>query len=170
LTVLRIEMFGPYTLAGHLCQHSLSPDLREMYFKISNQWREFAEVAHNLPALPPRLGYGVGFSSDDLQKSMTYFCSVVVPGKDVVPSEFFCLELPQLHCAVFEHHSHVTSIACTLQSIFTIVLPDAGIRPAAAKANLPSFIQRYSEQFDPETGLGGLEILIPIDAREMTAS
>ncbi|PYT97708.1 MAG: hypothetical protein DMG38_18645 [Acidobacteria bacterium] len=41
-------------------------------------------------------------------------------------------------------------------------LPDSGYQPAAADAETPAFFERYSEEFDPQTGMGGIEVWVPI--------
>ncbi|MDR3525682.1 MAG: effector binding domain-containing protein [Rhizomicrobium sp.] len=157
-TVL-LEQFGPIVLAGLSRRHIQSLDPEVMYGRISTQWREFAESAHVIPALPPRLGYGIGLAIDRGTKTMDYFCGFVVPSPERVPEGISCLALPLLRCAVFAHQGHVSRILFTLEAIFSSVLPREGLRPAVGG---PSFIQRYGESFDPDTGLGGMDILIPV--------
>ncbi|GAA0528969.1 putative transcriptional regulator YdeE [Rhizomicrobium palustre] len=159
--MFRRELFGPVSLAGYSCIHTLSRDPREMYFKIACQWRDFAATAGNLKRLPPRLGYGVCLSLDINRRQMEYVSCLVVAAKEDVPQELSCLILPELDCAVFDHHGDAALLPCTLQSIFDTVLPEEGLYPVTFGA--PAFIQRFSERFDPLTGMGGLEILVPLE-------
>ena len=154
-----LEQFGPIVLAGLTRRHNHSLDPDVMYGRISTQWREFAESADVIPALPPLLGYGIGLGIDRGTKTMDYFCGFVVPSAERVPDGISCLALPPLRCAVFSHQRHVSRILFTLEAIFSSVLPREGMRPTAGG---PSFIQRYGESFDPDTGLGGMDLLIPV--------
>lgn len=157
---LNLQPFGPIVLAGISRRHVHSFDPEVMYGKISAQWRALAESADIIPALPPRLGYGVGLGIDREAKTMDYFCGFVVSSADRVPESMSCLALPLLRCVVFQHSSHVSRILCTLEVIFGSVLAAEDMRPAGDGA--PGFIQRYAESFNPETGLGGLELLVPV--------
>lgn len=156
----RLECFGPFVLAGILRSHPVAPDGEPMYWPISAQWRELAEVAHSLPILPPPLGYGIGLNMAIGAPSLDYFCGFVVPGKSRVPEGFACLEIPILTCAVFRHTGHVSHLRFTLEAIFSTALSVAGLEPAGV--GTPAFIQRYGETFDPDTGLGGFDVLVPV--------
>jgi AraC family transcriptional regulator len=58
---------------------------------------------------------------------------------------------------VFSHREHISSIRRTMNTIWNQWLPASGHVPADA----PHF-ERYSEQFDPVTGMGGVEIWLPL--------
>jgi AraC family transcriptional regulator len=158
----RLERFGPLVLAGFLRHHRLPRDTEDMYRAVAAQWREFAEVAHVIPALPPRLGHGVALSMVDGADHIEYFCGFVVPSKTRVPQGFDTLEIALLQCAVFQHTGHVALLRSTVDLVFGTVLPLAGLAPAGAQMGAPQFIQRYNAAFNPETGLGGLELLVPL--------
>jgi len=156
----KLETFGPIVLAGIARRHVHSPDPDVMYGRISAQWWDLVAVVHTIPALPPRLGYGVGLTVDHAAKTMDYFCGPVVASPERVPAGLSCLSIPSVRCAVFQHSGHVSRILCTLDVIFATVLASAGLQPAAGGA--PAFLERYADSFDPETGLGGLELLVPV--------
>jgi AraC family transcriptional regulator len=61
--------------------------------------------------------------------------------------------------AVFSHSEHVSTIRSTWTTIWNAWWPSSGHELADA----PDF-ERYGEEFDPRTGLGGLEIWVPIKA------
>jgi AraC family transcriptional regulator len=42
-------------------------------------------------------------------------------------------------------------------------LPTSGYE-AATSPGAPDFFERYTEEFDPRTGMGGIEVWIPIKA------
>jgi AraC family transcriptional regulator len=54
---------------------------------------------------------------------------------------------------VFAHREHVSTIRRTVTR--------SGASGCHEVADAPNF-ERYGEQFDPQTGMGGLEIWIPI--------
>jgi AraC family transcriptional regulator len=59
--------------------------------------------------------------------------------------------------AVFSHREHISTIRSTLNTIWNKWLPESGLEVVDA----PDF-ERYGEGFDTRTGVGGLEIWIPI--------
>ena len=67
----------------------------------------------------------------------------------------YCWASPYL---VFPHRGHISGIPATWRAIMENWLPGSGSRMADA----PNF-ERYAEDFDGNTGLGGVEIWIPID-------
>jgi AraC family transcriptional regulator len=62
--------------------------------------------------------------------------------------------------AVFSHTGHVSALPKTIDSIWMTWVPDCGLK-IARKA--PCF-ERYSSEFNPQTGLGGMEIWVPLEA------
>jgi len=47
-------------------------------------------------------------------------------------------------------------------------LPESGYQPPRAAAGAPDFFERYGEGFNPLTGMGDIEVWIPIAAREQS--
>jgi AraC family transcriptional regulator len=60
---------------------------------------------------------------------------------------------------VFQHPDHVSAIGNTIDKIWNHWVPQAGLKIASA----PCF-ERYGEEFNPQTGMGGMEIWIPLEA------
>jgi AraC family transcriptional regulator len=67
--------------------------------------------------------------------------------------------IPAQHYAVFRHDAHVSAIGQTYSAIFNEWLPAHGRRAADGPT-----IERHREGFDPRTGLGGVDIWIPLEA------
>jgi hypothetical protein len=63
--------------------------------------------------------------------------------------------------AVFSHREHVSKICQTLEAIDKW-LPGSGLEVACETTEAPNFFERYSEEFDPRTGMGGMEVCVPI--------
>jgi AraC family transcriptional regulator len=158
----RLEPFGPVVLAGIQRSHRVGRDRKEIGRDISAQWHALAAAAQELPVLPPRLGYGVALHMPEGAEAFDYFCGFAVDGLIYVPTGFEALALPRLTVAVFEHHEHVSLLHSTTELIFATILPMAEIEPADEEVSPAEFIQRYTERFDPATGLGGVEILVPV--------
>jgi AraC family transcriptional regulator len=68
------------------------------------------------------------------------------------------VEIPSHRYAVFSHRSHVSTIRYTIEAIGKDWLPNSGYKAAGD----PDFFERY-KSFDPETGIGDIEIWLPIE-------
>jgi AraC family transcriptional regulator len=66
--------------------------------------------------------------------------------------------VPKREYAVFQHRGHVAGVRSTFVAIWNDWLPKSGRQVAEA----PSF-ERYGPEFNPQTGLGGFEIWIPLE-------
>ena len=63
--------------------------------------------------------------------------------------------------AVFPHRGHVLKLSETIDAVFFGWLPESG-QKARGDAETPAFLERYSEEFNPRTGMGGMEMWIPL--------
>jgi AraC family transcriptional regulator len=86
-----------------------------------------------------------------------YLSGVEVKAGAPLPSTLSQVRIPAGRYAVFTHRQHVSTIAQTLDAIWTKWLPNSG-HPAA---DAPCF-ERYDERFDPRSGLGGFEIWVAL--------
>ena len=125
---------------------------------IPAQWQRFAPHIGHIPGQVGRTAYGVVCNSDDAGNT-DYISGVEVADFSRVPAGFTRLRIPENRYAVFAHRGHIAAIRRTWFTIWNKWLPESGHQVAEA----PEF-ERYGEAFDPRTGLGGLEIWIPIKA------
>lgn len=154
----RLERFGPFQMTGLFRSHRYPRDHDVMFEQISRQWREYLALAQGPKSR--NHGYGIGLRMSDGATTFDYFCGApVAPGSEP-PLGLTTLDIPALRCAVFEHRERITEFRDTMQFALGIVLPGAGLEPA--DGDVPEFIERYGESFDPQTGLGGLEVLVPL--------
>ena len=123
---------------------------------IPSQWQRFGPHIGNIPGQIGGVAYGVCCNSDD-EGNFDYVCGVEVSGFSDLPAEFARVRLPEHRYAVFTHRDHVSTIRRTVNTIWSRWLPESGLEVADA----PDF-ERYDEAFDPRTGMGGIEIWIPI--------
>ena len=126
---------------------------------IASQWQRFLPHFGNVPGqVGGRVAYGVICNSDETG-NIDYLAGVEVADFSRLGPELTRLRVPAQRYAVFRHRDHVSSIRATMFTIFDQWLPDSGHQVLDAPE-----LERYGEEFDSRTGLGGLEIWIPIKA------
>ncbi len=122
---------------------------------ISDQWQTFAPLIAQITTAPKPVTYGVIYNSGE--ESFDYLSGVELPFGAQIPANMVRLDLPAQTYAVFQHRGHVATVRETCHAIWVDWLPQSGKQAP----QLPWF-ERYGEQFDPQTGAGGLEVWIPI--------
>src|SRR5262249_12526419 len=147
----RFETAKPFLVAGlgerYTCESSKA---------IPAQWQRFQPYIGNIPGQLGRTAYGVCCNSDD-EGGFDYIPGVEVSSFADLPAELSRVRIPAQRYAVFAHREHISAIRRTVHTIWSRWLPASGHEAADA----PDF-ERYDERFDPRTGLGGLEIWIPL--------
>jgi len=123
---------------------------------IPSQWQEFRPHIGHVPGQIGKVAYGVFYNTDD-SGNMDYMTGVEVADFSDLPKEFARLRIPEHLYAVFAHQGHVSAIRATMNAIWNSWLPASGYEAADA----PGF-ERYDENFNADTGLGGFEIWIPV--------
>ena len=126
---------------------------------IPGQWQRFVPHLGHVPAQLGADAYGVCYNTDD-EANMDYLCGVEVANFSALPPELTRLRVPPQRYAVFHHDDHISSISETFRAIFSRWLPESQCEIVDA----PLF-ERYTSSFDGRTGMGGLEIWVPIKAR-----
>jgi AraC family transcriptional regulator len=122
--------------------------------KIPEQWQQFAPPMGKLSQQVGKESYGV-CSNASAGGSFDYLSGVEVSKSADLPKDFVSLRLAAREYAVFTHPESVATIANTIDKIWKDWVPQAGLKIA----NAPCF-ERYTEEFDPKTGRGGMEIWI----------
>jgi predicted transcriptional regulator YdeE len=125
---------------------------------IPAQWNRFVPHLGKIPGQSGKNSFGVCWYYKP-ERGFDYLSGVEVSATAKLPAGFTHVRLPQQRYAVFEHRDHVSSIGQTIDAIWTKWAPDCGLK----LANSPCF-ERYTEKFDPKTGVGGMEIWIPLAA------
>ncbi|MFM0292448.1 MULTISPECIES: AraC family transcriptional regulator [Paraburkholderia] len=123
---------------------------------IPSQWQRFNQYFGKVPGQIGNVAYGVCYNADDAG-NIDYLCGVEVGDFSALPRELSRLRIPPQRYAVFSHREHVSAIRRTWNTIWNQWLPASGHVPADA----PNF-ERYDEKFDPVSGMGGLEIWLPL--------
>ena len=137
--------------------------LREHVKTISSipaQWQR--ALAYKIPNRLGKVDYGVCFNCLSGADSFDYLAGVEVSDFSGLPAELSRVSIPAQKYAVFPHREHVSKLSSTIDTILNKWLPQSGHEVAHAVADAPDFLERYGEDFDPQTGTGGIEIWIPI--------
>jgi AraC family transcriptional regulator len=123
---------------------------------IPDQWQRFGPYIGHLPAQAGPLCYGVVLSGG-LGGDMDYMCAVEVNSFAGLPPELRQLELAPQRYAVFRHSGHVSGASATWSAIVNGWLPQSSVAPVEAP-----WLERYGPEFDARTGLGGLDLMVPV--------
>lgn len=152
LTGPRMTNLGPITLAGLLERYHCS-ELAD----IPAQWQRFAPHIGAIDGQRGDTTFGVVFDADE-SGNISYLTAVEVADGSDVPRDLHRLQLPARRYAVFDHAGHVSTIRSTWRAALEDWLPTSGHAIAAAPE-----LERYGGNFDPRTGLGGVEIWLPLE-------
>src|SRR5262249_1926566 len=125
---------------------------------IPAQWQRFLPHQGTIAEQIGRTAYGVRSNSDD-EGGFDYICGVAVSGFSHVPSAWSRLRIAPQKYAVFSHREHLSTIRSTWTTIWNKWLAESGHELVDA-----ADFERYGEEFDSRTGLGGFEIWVPIKA------
>lgn len=125
---------------------------------IAQQWQRLAPHLGHVPGQVGRVAYGAVYNFDADNTTYDYLAAVPVRDGRDLPAGFATLAVPSRRVAVFTHAGHVAGIAGTFSAIWSEWFPTSGVTPADGPT-----LERYGERFDPRTGLGGVEIWIPVE-------
>ena len=123
---------------------------------IPSRWEQFLPHVGQMLTQVDKIAYGVIHNADDAG-NCDYLCGTEVSEFPSHPREFTRLRIPPQTYAVFLHPDHISTLGATCSAIWNQGLPDAGYKAADGP-----WFERYGEEFNGRTGLGGLEIWIPI--------
>jgi AraC family transcriptional regulator len=154
----RFEKGKPLLIAG--LRKSYAPAAMR---DISVQWQTFAPRIGKISGQVGRTTYGVCWQAAD-NVNIEYLSGVEISTFTGMPEEFTVVSLPATKYAVFPHRAHVSKLYETCDAI-SRWLPESGHQPAAATdPETPAFFERYSEEFDAQTGMGGMEVWVPLNS------
>lgn len=124
---------------------------------IPAQWQRFAPHIGKIPGQAGWTAYGVCCNFDGAG-NMDYICGVEVSDSAVTPEGLTKLQVDAQTYAVFRHDEHISKIGRTWEAIFKQGLPMSGHKPLPAPQ-----LEVYGPNFNPQTGMGGVEIWIPVE-------
>ena len=130
---------------------------------IPGQWRSFAPHIGKIPGQIGRTTYGVCWQAPN-SANIEYLSGVAISTFAGLPDDFTVVSLPAAKYAVFPHRAHVSKLYETCDAI-SRWLPESGYQSAcAADGETPAFFERYSEEFNPQSGMGGMEVWVPLQS------
>ncbi|MGH9765332.1 MAG: GyrI-like domain-containing protein [Blastocatellia bacterium] len=125
---------------------------------ISQQWERFGPYIGKISGQIGNIAYGVCFPPDS-DRGFDYLSGVEVSHSFGHPEDFSSVNLPAQKYAVFTHREHVSKLGEIFDAIFKDWFPKSGYEPANAPC-----LERYGEKFDPRTGMGDVEVWVPVKA------
>jgi AraC family transcriptional regulator len=144
-----IEPRPAMRIAGLLESHDMS-----RANNIPLQWQRFGPYLGNVSGVASPGAYGVvaGMEND----MCDYMAGVEVEPGAELPPEFKVLNVPAQRFARFRHLGHISTIRSTIGAIYGEWLPRSG----ETQGEGLSFLEYYGPDFNPQTGLGTVEIWI----------
>lgn len=124
--------------------------------QMPSQWQAFQEHIGNIDNQKGNVAFGVLCNSDD-DGNIDYITGVEVSEYPEATKELDGIRIAAQTYSVFRHEGHVAEIGRTWKSIFADWLPEADYKPVDAPQ-----LERYGEGFNTKTGIGDIEIWIPI--------
>lgn len=124
--------------------------------QIPAQWQAFQPHIGTIDTRKGAVAFGVMCNSDD-EGHIDYLTGLEVEQHVEATRELDSLRLPPRTYAVFQHDGHVSDIRRTWSAIFEEWFPKADCKLVDAPQ-----LERYGEGFDPQTGMGDIEIWIPV--------
>ena len=128
--------------------------------QIPSLWQRFGAHIGSVPGQIGRKTYGLCWTHGK-EPGIDYLVGVEVSSSSGLPKEFTTATIPAQRCAVFQHRGHVSKLYETCEAI-SEWFPESGYQGARGAADAPDFFERYTEEFNPQTGLGGIEVWVPI--------
>jgi AraC family transcriptional regulator len=120
-------------------------------------WQKFQQYEGSLGEVP---GFWYGTCGDwgESGEDFFYMAGVEVTGDTDLPKELSTYRLPAQSYLVFRHDTHISELQRTVGEIFGHYLPENG----HDLSGMPAYFELYDEEFDPATGLGGMELWMPV--------
>lgn len=119
-------------------------------------WERFVKWIGQVPHQVGGVTYGV-IRNNDKGRGFYYMAGVAVSATTAVPDDLRLVQLPAGDYVVFTHVGPVSKLFETMCAIYTQWAPDHSEELADAAC-----FERYSEDFDPRTGAGTIEVWLPL--------
>jgi len=153
----RFENGGAMLMAGTRVHYTT-----ETMNNIPAQWEQFAKHIGKVPNEVGRAAYGLCFNFVKAPFRFDYVAAVEISPAGLMPSDFVTAEIPAQHYAIFRHEEHLSRIRDRIDAIWNRWLPNSGHTALLGQPEKPYMIERYGERFDPQKGMGDIELWIPL--------
>jgi AraC family transcriptional regulator len=125
---------------------------------IPELWQKFESDLGKIPGQRGHIAYGIVMNDGSSPAKFSYMAAVRVNTFSGVPAHLSRLTIPAYKYKVFLHDEHVSKISSTVEKLRNSSTIAAGV-PSEGK--FLAFLEHYGEEFDPKTGMGGMEIWVP---------
>jgi AraC family transcriptional regulator len=129
---------------------------------IPAHWERFAKYIGKVPNEVGHAAYGLCFNFVKTPFSFDYMCAVEISAAGHLPDNFVIAEIPAQRYAIFRHDEHVAKIRDTIDAMWNRWLPNSGHTALVGQPEKPYMIERYGEAFDPQKGMGDIQLWIPL--------
>ena len=149
----RLDTLGRLRLVGLSAPCSYRESIN-----IPAQWQLFtANYYFDIPRRVERMPIGMCAVPDE-DGSFRYVCAAEVEAFEERNPDLVHVVIEPGPYAVFEHNDHVSRIFDTYSAIWNEALP-----AMARRVSNGPVLEFHNDAFDPDTGLGGLQIWIPLE-------
>jgi AraC family transcriptional regulator len=147
----RIEKLGSLTVVGLSRRQSLANAQA-----IPGQWQQFMTMYEEIDNKAETIPVSVTTDMDG-DGNFSYLTGVVVTSAGKLPKGLVAQSVPAQTYAVFTHSAHVSEIPKTYAAIWDQWVPQSGMVVSDGP-----WLEKHLPTFNPRTGLGGIEIWIPV--------
>ena len=147
-----IATLPPRTLVGINCRYTC-----ETRSGIPDQWARFGPHIGKIPGQLNGMAYGVSHHGTP-RRRVRLSMDLEVSGAAPLAEGFTSLRIEPVQVAVFRHQGLVHEITATIDAIFSQWMPNSGY----AMGGPVNVIEQYSEDFDPQTNVGWVDLWVPV--------
>ena len=122
-------------------------------------WQRFVPHMPRISKRVEQVAYGMCWNSTDA--GVDYLAGMEVSACESLRAEFAVVSLPAKKYAVFAHRGQLAKINETCTAIFQWFKEHSNQRLSGAGGE-PCFFERYGEQSNPHSGMGGMEVWVPV--------
>jgi AraC family transcriptional regulator len=127
--------------------------------KIPEQWKMFGPYIGKITGQVDECAYGVVKMAGS--EKFDYVSGVEVSSREGVPVPLFTLRVAAHKYLIFPYRDHVSKMNETIGAIWNEWLPASQYKVARG-VDVPGMVEFYGADFDPRTGMGTMELWIPI--------
>ncbi|HEY1708056.1 MAG TPA: effector binding domain-containing protein [Rhizomicrobium sp.] len=150
----KFENSAPLLIAGHAPRFSAA----EMD-NIPALWAHAGPALGSIPGAVGPEAYGVNFSNRPLPRRYEYIAGMTVENFGKLPLDLSHVTINSPRYAVFSCNG-LPELRPLLDRMMQTWLPNCGI----AMLGEPDFLERYTKEFDPMTGQGRIDVMVPLKA------
>jgi AraC family transcriptional regulator len=155
----RVEKRGPLLVTG------IRETLNENFaVEIPKLWQSYMQLRSQIANSFGSTNYGLCTQETADSKEIYYMACCEVTEFASRPQQMSQAIIPSQTYAVFKHDLPVWQLNQTVCAIFDKWLPASGYQLVTHTTHPIHHIEKYSEEFNPETGMGGMEVWVPVVA------